>query len=165
MECSGQAPQSTQNGEASRGDPDSLQAYPQNGNSPEPEDWDGQEVILTGPGNQDVQRVHSGPASQGPHVPRDFTLGLTLCYYYLEILNNFFFNMGVRIFILHWAPQITWPILDIHTLVKNSHCINVHILKAKGLKNLLLTQAKKQLFKSLKSQHWLIQKAKCSCYL
>lgn len=61
--------------------------------------------------------------------------------------------MGVRIFILHWAPQITWPILDIHTLVKNSHCINVHILKAKGLKNLLLTQAKKQLFKSLKSQH------------
>lgn len=54
MECSGQAPQSIQNGEASRGDPDSLQAYPQNGNSPEPEDWDGQEVILAGPGNQDV---------------------------------------------------------------------------------------------------------------
>ena len=143
MECSRQALQSIQNGEASLGDPNSLQAYPQNGNSPDPEDWDGQQVIfLTGPRNQDVQRIHPGPASQRSHSPKDFTPGLMLCYYYLEILNNFF-NTGVRIFILHWAPQITWPILDIHTLVENSHCINMHIIKAKGQKNLLLTQAKK----------------------
>lgn len=51
-------------------------------------------MILIGPGNQDVQRIHSAPASQGPLVPKDFTLGLMLCYYYLEILNNFFLTRG-----------------------------------------------------------------------
>lgn len=27
-------------------------------------------------------------------MPKDFTLGLMLCYYYLEILNNFFLTRG-----------------------------------------------------------------------
>lgn len=44
-------------------------------------------------------------------------LGLMLCSHYHEILNNFF-NRGIRILILHWVPQITWPILDSNS---NSH--------------------------------------------
>lgn len=38
-------------------------------------------------------------------------ISLMLCSHPLEILNNFFFNKELCIFILQWSSQIMWPIL------------------------------------------------------